>query len=59
VEWVAVSFPKGSSQPRDGTLVSYVGRQIFFFFNHRATKEALGLWISIFSFFICAFSKFP
>ena len=32
LEWVAISFSRGSSQPRDQTRVSYIGRQIFFFF---------------------------
>ena len=33
VEWVAISFPRGSSRPRDGThisCVSYVGRQVLY-----------------------------
>ena len=31
LEWVAISFSRGSSQPRDWTWVSSIGRQIFFF----------------------------
>ena len=27
-EWVAVSFSRGSSQPRDGTCISCIGRQV-------------------------------
>ena len=32
LEWVAISFSRGSSQPKDQTLVSCIGRWIFFFF---------------------------
>ena len=32
LEWVASSFSRGSSWPRDRTRVSCIGRQIFFFF---------------------------
>ena len=37
LEWVAISFSRGSSQPRDQTRVSYTGRQILY---RRATWEA-------------------
>ena len=40
LEWVPISFPRGSSQPRDGTRVSCVscfGRQILY---HCTTCEA-------------------
>ena len=30
LEWVAISFSRGSSQPRDRTLVSCIGRQILY-----------------------------
>ena len=30
LEWVAISFSKGSSQPRDQTQVSCIGRQILY-----------------------------
>ena len=30
VEWVAISFSRGSSQPRDQTHVSYIGRRILY-----------------------------
>ena len=32
LEWVVISFSRASSQPRDGTRVSCIGRGIFFFF---------------------------
>ena len=37
LEWVAISFPRGSSWIRDWTLVSSIGRQIRY---RRATREA-------------------
>ena len=30
LELVAISFSRGSSQPRDQTHISYIGRQIFY-----------------------------
>ena len=30
LEWVAISFSRGSSQPRDQTRISCVGRQILY-----------------------------
>ena len=46
LEWVAISFPRGSSRPRDGTqfsCISFIGRQIlyhwatlFFLFSHES-----------------------
>ena len=38
LEWVAISFSRGSSQPRDQARASYIGRQILY---HWATREAL------------------
>ena len=38
LEWVAISSSRGSSQPRDQTCVSCIGRQILY---HCATWEAL------------------
>ena len=32
LEWVAFPFSRGSSQPRDQTHVSYIGRQTFYGF---------------------------
>ena len=37
LEWVAISFSRGSSQPRDRTWVSHIGGRSF---NLRATREA-------------------
>ena len=41
LEWVAISYPKGSSRPRDQTsiaCISRIGRQIL---NHWTTREVL------------------
>ena len=38
IKWVAISFSRGSSRPRDGTCVSCIGRQILYCW---ATREAL------------------
>ena len=37
LEWVAISFSRGSSQTRDQTRVSCIGRQILYYL---ATREA-------------------
>ena len=47
LEWVAISFSRGSSWPRDGTWISHVsciGRWIIY---HRATWEALNIYIYV------------
>ena len=36
LEWVAISYSRGSSRPRDGTHVSGIGRQMLY---HQATWE--------------------
>ena len=41
LEWVAISFSRGSSQPRDWTQVSYVSCSAGEFFTTRAAWEAL------------------
>jgi len=38
LEWVAISFSRGSFWPRERTQVSYIGRRILY---HWTTKEAL------------------
>ena len=42
LEWVAISSSRGSSWPRDRTLVSWIGRQILY---HLATWKALCILI--------------
>ena len=41
LEWVAVPFSRGSSQPRDWTQVSYIAGR---FFTNWATREAQEYW---------------
>ena len=38
LEWVAISFYRGSFWPRDQTRVSYIGRQILFHWTTRVEK---------------------
>ena len=42
LEWVAISFSRGPSQPRDQTCISCIGRWILY---HWTTREALNRWI--------------
>ena len=49
MEWVAISFSRGSSWPKDGTWVSYIGRCILY---HWATWEACQREVAA-SFFLC------
>ena len=44
LEWIDISFSRGSSQPRDQSLVSYIGRRILY---HWATWEATELIYNI------------
>ena len=37
LEWVAISFSRGSSQPKDLTHVSCIGRQIFYHVSHQGS----------------------
>ena len=42
LEWVAVSFSRGSSQPRDQTHASYVsctGRQVLYYWRHLQSPQ--------------------
>ena len=41
LEWVAIPFFRGSSQPRDWTQVSHIAGK---FFTSWATREAQTLW---------------
>ena len=43
LEWVAISFSRGSSRPRDWTRVSCIGGRLF---NLWATREAHSPWVS-------------
>ena len=44
LEWVAISFSRGSSWPRDWTHISCIGRQVLY---HWATWKACGKVLSI------------
>ena len=37
LEWIAVPFSRGSSQPRNRTLVCCLGREILYHLSHRAS----------------------
>ena len=41
--WVAISFSRGSSQPRDRTQVSYISRWILYHWATREAQELIGL----------------
>ena len=60
LEWVATSFSRGSSQPRNGTCISCIGRQILY---HWATWEALTEWhfhgYELWRIACCHFLPFP
>ena len=47
LEWIAISFSRGSSQPRDQTLVSCSGGHSLY---HCATREAPTTTMTIYSF---------
>lgn len=43
LDWVATPSSRGSSQPRDGTCVSYVsciGRQVLYHYHHLGNRES-------------------
>ena len=60
LEWVAVPFSRGSSQPRDRTQISRIAGG---FFTSWATREALHmaylLWLSHSSWIMCSFPPSP
>ena len=39
LEWVAISFSRGSSQPKDLTQVSCIGRQILYHVSHQGSPQ--------------------
>ena len=49
LEWVVISFSRGSSWPRDGTSVSCIGKRIFFFFFFFLPLHHLGGYLSYMS----------
>ena len=56
LEWVVISFSRGSSQPRDQICISWIGRQILY---HWATWEASILFTGcLFVFFLSCSTTF-
>ena len=41
LEWVAITFSRGSSQPRDQTLVSHIARRFFIRFIREVLEKAM------------------
>ena len=39
LEWFAISFSRGFSQPRDQTCISSIGRQILYRLSHQGSPE--------------------
>ena len=39
LKWIAISFSKGCSQPRDWTSLSYIGRQILYHWATQVTPD--------------------
>ena len=47
LEWIAMPFPRGSSQPRDWTHVSYIsciGKQVLYHLCHLGSPRMHGTW---------------
>ena len=51
LEWVAIPFSRGSSQPRDHTQVSCIGRQILYHLSHQGSPP----WASTICYSKCQF----
>ena len=47
LEWVTISFSTGSSQLRDRTQVSYIGRRILLPLSHPGSPIYVNTWIQI------------
>ena len=41
LEWVAISFSRGSFTPKDQTRISLIGRQIFLLLSHQGSPFSL------------------
>ena len=55
LEWVAISFSRGSSQPRDQTEVSCIAGRFFTIWTTRQVPSSLRLFTFLFSAFLQAF----
>ena len=51
LDWVAIHFSRESSQPRDRTQVSHIGRQILFHLSHQGSTSII-YYLSIIYLFI-------
>ena len=58
LEWVAISFSRGSSQPRNLTQISCVSCIVRRILNHCTTREAHSSGICVFFFFFALIKKF-
>ena len=50
LEWIAISFSRASSQPRDGACISYIsynGRQILYQLSHWGKPKSNGYYVFI------------
>ena len=54
LEWVAISYSRGSSRPRNRTHVSCIGRRVLY---HWPTWEVQCSWVQFFSFSFFFFRK--
>jgi len=57
LDWVAIHFSRESSQPRDRTQVSHIGRQILFHLSHQGSPSII-YYLSIIYLFIYYWSSF-
>ena len=57
LEWVAIPFSKGSSQPRDPTWVSLIENRFFFFFTIWATRDICVNIQYLFSFYFTLYDR--
>ena len=46
LKWVAISFSRRSSQPRDRTQISFIGRQILYHWATRKAQTYIVLYVS-------------
>ena len=44
LEWIAISFSRGSSQSRNWTCVSFIGRWVLYLLNHRRSLSFADPW---------------
>ena len=45
LEWVAISFSRGSFQPRDWTWVSCIAGRLFYHLSHQGSQNCLRWWL--------------